>query len=141
MSDPRYQRYRNKLNQEIGSRGKRIANTLGELPFIHFNETFGAFYNTIVFKNGVLNSRQHLETENSKIKALLSEWIKPNLPLDKRFAYYLLATTGVCVVPLSSFHSNLLGFRVTLLEEDPDLLNTIFVKIRDAIHAYCNSVN
>jgi hypothetical protein len=40
---------------------------------------------------------------------------------------------------LSSFHSNLLGFRVTLLEEDPDLLECIFEKIRQAIEEYCGS--
>ena len=61
------------------------------------------------------------------------------MALDKRFTYYLLATTGVCVVPLSSFHSNLLGFRVTLLEEDADLLLEIFTRIRSAIEEYCTS--
>ena len=139
MSDTRYSEYRTQLNQAIGVRGKKIADILGELPFIHFNETFGAFYNTIVFKKGVLKPEQYLETTNSQIAQLLMEWIDPGLPLDKRFAYYLLATTGVCVVPLSSFHSELLGFRVTLLEEDSDLLTTIFEKIRDAIQEYCTS--
>ncbi len=139
MSDSRYDEYRHQLNQAIGARGKIVANILGGLPFIHFNETFGAFYNTIVFKNGVLKPEQFLETTDSQITQLLVEWIDPALPLDKQFAYYLLATTGVCVVPLSSFHSKLLGFRVTLLEEDPDLLAIIFEKIRNAIQEYCTS--
>jgi len=139
IADSRYDKYRLQLNQAIGIRGKKIADILGELPFIHFNETFGAFYNTIVFINGVLKPQQYLETKDTHIKQLLEEWIDPQLAHDKRFAYYLLATTGVCVVPLSSFHSKLLGFRVTLLEEDPDLLVTIFEKIRDAIQEYCTS--
>ncbi len=139
LSDPRYPDYRLALNQAIGVRGKRIADILGKVPYITFNETFGAFFNTIVFKKGVLNRSQYIKTDNPEVKALLSQWIGDDLALDKRFAYYLLATTGVCVVPLSSFHSQLLGFRVTLLEEDPELLVSIFEKIRDAIEEYCTS--
>jgi aspartate/methionine/tyrosine aminotransferase len=139
MSDSRYQGYRKRLNQAIGVRGKKIADILKKLPYIHFNETYGAFFNTIVFKSNVLNDRQSIQTDNPEVKQLLAEWIQPEIALDKRFAYYLLATTGVCVVPLSSFHSHLLGFRVTLLEEDPELLLTIFEKIRDAIEEYCSS--
>ena len=139
LSDDRYRDYRLKLNREIGARGKQIANILRPLPYIHFNETFGAFYNTIVFKEGVLNSNQFIKHSDPKINQLLKDWITVDMPLDKRFAYYLLATTGVCVVPLSSFHSDLLGFRVTLLEEDSDLLLYIFEQIRDAIEQYCTS--
>jgi len=139
MSDSRYQSYRKELNCAIGVRGKIISEILGELPYIHFNETYGAFFNTIVFKAGVLNDRQFIQSENKEVNQLLTEWIMPDIALDKRFAYYLLATTGVCVVPLSSFHSHLLGFRVTLLEEDPELLVTIFEKIRDSIREYCTS--
>ena len=139
LSDPRYRDYRLKLNQEIGARGKQIASILRPLPYIHFNETFGAFYNTIVFKEGVLNADQFIKSNNPDINQLLKDWITTDMPLDKRFAYYLLATTGVCVVPLSSFHSDLLGFRVTLLEEDSDLLLYIFEQIREAIEQYCTS--
>ena len=56
---------------------------------------------------------------------------------DKRFVYYLLAAKGVCVVPISSFCSDLLGFRVTLLEEDEDLLIETFTKIKEAVMEYC----
>ena len=140
FSDPRYPGYRESLNEAIGQRGKTIARILSDLPFIQFNETFGAFYNTIVFKKDALNPNQYLTTDNHQIQELLNKWINPELPLDKRFAYYLLATTGVCVVPLSSFHSQLLGFRVTLLEENPQLLKQTFELIRQAISEYCTSV-
>ena len=43
--------------------------------------------------------------------------------MDKRFVYYLLGAKGICVVPISSFCSELQGFRVTLLEEDEEVLN------------------
>ena len=61
------------------------------------------------------------------------------MDLDKRFVYYLLASKGVCVVPLSSFHSDLKGFRVTLLEENEELLQSTFTKIKEAILEYCAS--
>ena len=70
---------------------------------------------------------------------MLDSWIEADMDVDKRFVYYLLAAKGVCVVPLSSFHSKLKGFRVTLLEEDQDLLREIFIKIKEAVKEFCAS--
>ncbi len=53
--------------------------------------------------------------------------------------YYLLAAKGVCVVPISSFCSELQGFRVTLLEEDEATLIQTFEAIRDGIREYLAS--
>src|SRR5699024_12707463 len=77
----------------------------------------GAFYLTVIFDEGVLNNQQKLPVENEKIHILLSENIR-GVSLDKRFVYYLLAATGICVVPLTGFASNRDGFRMTLLETD-----------------------
>ncbi len=141
FSDPAYGAYRQKMNEDIGSRSRVITNILKDLPYIKFNETYGAFYNSIVFSPGVLKAGQTLHTDNLDIQHLLEKWTsgKP-LALDKRFAYYLLAIEGVCVVPLSSFHSGLQGFRVTLLEENEALLSTTFEKIKKAVINYCNSL-
>lgn len=140
MSDPRYLPYREELNNQIGKRSKIIAGILGQIPELMFNETYGAFYNTIVFKDGVLNDKQTLPIQNEANKALVEKWVsEPNIDLDKRFVYYLLASTGICVVPISSFCSDLKGFRVTLLEENEELLQKTFTSIRDAIRAYLKS--
>jgi aspartate/methionine/tyrosine aminotransferase len=53
--------------------------------------------------------------------------------------YYLLAAKGICVVPISSFCSELQGFRVTLLEENEDVLVKTFTAIRDGIIEYMHS--
>lgn len=141
LSDPAYAPYRKERNEAIGKRSKIITDILGNVPMIKFNETYGAFYNSIVFKDGVFKEGQRLHTDNPAIQALLDQWFEgKNYAPDKRFAYYLLATEGVCVVPLSSFHSDLLGFRVTLLEEDEDLLRITFEKIKKAVIDYCTSV-
>ena len=139
MSDKRYLPYLEEKNQQIGERSKIIASILQDIPYITFNETFGAFYNTIVFKEGALKEHQYLQIENPKEKELIESWLTDDIAFDKRFVYYLLAAKGVCVVPLSSFHSELKGFRVTLLEEDEDLLKETFEKIREAVMEYCTS--
>lgn len=63
----------------------------------------------------------------------------PEIAFDKRFVYYLLAATGICVVPLSSFCTEERGFRVTLLERNEAEFTRVFRTIGDGITAYLNS--
>ncbi|HSZ25925.1 MAG TPA: pyridoxal phosphate-dependent aminotransferase [Cytophagaceae bacterium] len=141
MTDPRFKSYRESLNQKIGRRSKYIAEILGQVPELQFNETYGAFYNTIIFKDGVLNNKQTLKIENPEIKKLVESWTFDDMNLDKRFVYYLLGAKGICVVPISSFCSNLKGFRVTLLEENEENLKHIFTTLRDSIKEYLHSTD
>lgn len=139
LGDPRYPAYRQEQNQRIGRRSKLIAGMLRNLPGVYFNETFGAFYNTIVFREGVLQPQQTLPLPDTDTEALVAQWFaaeKGIAPLDKRFVYYLLAAKGVCVVPISSFCSDLQGFRVTLLEEDETTLRQTFTHIAEAIAVF-----
>jgi alanine-synthesizing transaminase len=137
MSDPRYWPYRHQLNETIGKRSSLIAKILGTVPQLTFNPTYGAFYNTIIFRNGTLKSDQKLEIKNPEVKKLVEGWIsEPDVQLDKRFVYYLLGSKGICVVPISSFCSDLQGFRLTLLEENEELLTKIFTDLKDAIVEY-----
>lgn len=138
LGDSRYEEYRRNLNEKIGWRSRFIAETLQEIPELTFNPTYGAFYNTIVFKKGTLTENQTLELENPEVKGLVEHWVK-GVSLDTRFVYYLLGATGICVVPISSFCSDLLGFRVTLLEEDEELLKKTFTTLRDSIRLYLDS--
>ncbi|MCS6834154.1 MAG: pyridoxal phosphate-dependent aminotransferase, partial [Flammeovirgaceae bacterium] len=140
MGDPRYKAYREEMNKKIGKRAKIIADILKEVPYLTFNETYGAFYNTIIFKKGVLKKGQKLEITHPAVARLRDEWTSdPDMPNDKRFVYNLLAAKGVCVVPISSFCSELEGFRVTLLENDEELLHYIFSTIREAVMEYVES--
>ena len=138
LGDQRFTEYRDALNKKIGWRSTFIADTLSEVPELIINKTYGAFYNTIVFKEGVLKDNQSLEIENPVVKKKVEDWVE-GVPLDFRFVYYLLGATGICVVPISSFCSNLLGFRVTLLEEDEELLKKTFTQVRDSIREYLDS--
>lgn len=138
MGDPRYENYRREFNEAIGKRSHIIAQMLEDVPALKFNKTYGAFYNTIIFQDDALNTEQHLEIEDERVRQLLNRWFEaePNMAADKRFVYYLLAAKGVCVVPISSFCSDLQGFRVTLLENDENILVETFKRIRDAVIEY-----
>ena len=137
MSDARYWPYRKALNERIGTKSSIISNILSSVPQITFNPTFGAFYNTIIFRDGVLKPGQSMKIDNPQIKSLVEGWVsESDVQPDKRFVYYLLGAKGICVVPISSFCSDLQGFRVTLLEENEELLVKIFTDIKEAILEY-----
>ncbi|MDH5475124.1 MAG: pyridoxal phosphate-dependent aminotransferase [Cyclobacteriaceae bacterium] len=139
MGHPNYKEYISNRNKNISERSTVIASYFENNPYIYFNKTNGAFYNTIVFKNSALKEAQSLPVTDPKAKQILEEWISDDIALDKRFAYSLLASTGICVTPLSSFQSDLMGFRITLLEEDEEMLHYIFKNISEAITTYCTS--
>jgi alanine-synthesizing transaminase len=136
LGDGRYKPYREETNARIGRRSKIISEILGDVPQLTFNETYGAFYNTIIFREGVLKKGQELKISNNEIRSLVEKWTAGDIPLDKRFVYYLLGAKGICVVPISSFCSELSGFRVTLLEEDESILRETFMAIRDGVVEY-----
>lgn len=139
LGDQRFKTYREETNRNIGKRSKIIADILHTVPQLTFNETFGAFYNTIIFREGTLRNDQKLKISDGHITKLVEGWVNQEIPHDKRFVYYLLGAKGVCVVPISSFCSELQGFRVTLLEENEDILIRTFTAIRDGIVEYLAS--
>lgn len=140
MSHPDYYAYRVEANSQIGKRSDWMREILGDIPGIKFNPTQGAFYNTIVFDDTLLSSDQTLPIADPKLQSLLDGWLNdPEMPLDKRFVYYLLAAERICVVPISSFCSDLRGFRVTLLEENEEVFKDTFRRLGNAITTYLES--
>ncbi len=138
MSHPEFPKYRDTVNQKIQRRGDIVYDTLKDIPALTLNKTFGAFYSTIIFKKGTLNTRQTLKIKNPEAQKLVESMVA-GTPLDKRFVYYVLAATGICVVPISSFCSDLLGFRVTLLEEEEEKMVWLYQQLREAILEYLAS--
>jgi alanine-synthesizing transaminase len=138
LGHPEFAAHRERINNDIARRGEVVHETLHDVPGMIVNRTYGAFYNSILFKPGVLKPHQKLKVENAKARDLV-ETLVENVPLDKRFVYYVLAATGICVVPISSFCSDLLGFRVTLLEEDPKQQKWLYERLRSAIEEYLAS--
>ncbi|EKB47934.1 pyridoxal phosphate-dependent aminotransferase [Cecembia lonarensis] len=141
MSHPEYRSYRMSENMKIGNRSRIMEEILSDVPGLKFNPTRGAFYNTIVFDPEFLQPDQELPIADIRVKNLLEGWLQqePDMPLDKRFVYYLLAAAQICVVPISSFCSDLRGFRVTLLEEDEQVFRDTFQGLAEAIKSYLMS--
>jgi len=140
MSHPAYQEYRKTANAAIGTRSRIMEEVLGQVRGIKFNKTKGAFYNTIIFEEGVLDENQFLPIPDARVQKHLDQWLQEKeMPHDKRFVYHLLAAERICVVPVSSFCSELRGFRVTLLEENEDVFRNTFERLARSIHAYLNS--
>ena len=104
------------------------------------NRTNGAFYMSVAFEEGLLNHMQSLPIAGKEVREfVVSLANQPGVEPDKRFVYYLLGATGVCVVPLSSFATTWQGFRVTLLERNEDSFRKIFHIIADSIRQYLAS--
>ncbi|MGV8074913.1 MAG: pyridoxal phosphate-dependent aminotransferase [Syntrophobacteraceae bacterium] len=113
---------------------------LSATPGVLVNRTNGAFYMSVVFEEGLLNQYQTLPIDNREALELVEDLtFAPDMQPDKRFVYYLLAATGICVVPLTSFNTELQGFRMTLLEPDEKEFEIIIDKLEKSIQIYLAS--
>ena len=82
----------------------------------------GVFYLTATFDTVGFPQTQLLPSQSKEVRLFLDELEKQQtLRRDKLFAYELMGSEGVCVVPLSGFSSPHDGFRMTLLEENEAL--------------------
>jgi aspartate/methionine/tyrosine aminotransferase len=138
FSDKRFAGHVEQRNKIYERRSNFAYDLLKDIDGIVVNRTNGAFYMTVMFEEGALNEKQSLPISDPKVKALV-EKITSNVALDKRFVYYLLAATGICVVPLTGFNCDLKGFRITLLESDDRKFDEIFHTVRDKIAEYLKS--
>ncbi|HOJ63142.1 MAG TPA: pyridoxal phosphate-dependent aminotransferase [Spirochaetota bacterium] len=99
----------------------------------------GAFYMTVLFDEKFLHPNQYIKIENKDIRQRIEELCSQKIEYDKRFVYYLMGSTGIVTVPLTSFYSKLKGIRITLLEEDDEKRKYIYETIRDKMVEYINS--
>ncbi len=136
-SDPRYPTHLANREAMFEARATEAVNILSESDAIVVNKPGGAFYLTVTFKPDALNDRQVLPTNNPELDRFIADQVD-GVSLDKRFVYYLIAATGIVVVPLTGFHSKLLGFRATILEHNDAKRKRIYETIRDAINIYTN---
>jgi len=146
FSDKRYSEYLKKKSENYSKKADIAYKILSKVPGIIAPKPNGAFYMSVVFEDGVLSNGQTLPIENKKAKELVEELVGPphergkqDISPDKRFVYYLMASTGICVVPLSGFNSDLYGFRITLLETDMDVFENTFNTVAEKIKQYVKS--
>jgi aspartate/methionine/tyrosine aminotransferase len=139
MSDARYYPYLKERCEKYWRKSQVAADIFNAVPGLKCHKAYGAFYLTVLFDAKALKPGQALKPAN----AAAGEIIKPLVgtpQLDKAFVYHLLASRGICVVPLSTgFNSDLAGFRVTLLEPDEAKFAKIMGDIAGAAKEYLAS--
>jgi aspartate/methionine/tyrosine aminotransferase len=141
IGDPRYIDHLQQRERIFEKRAKEAVRIFSEAhpSLIHpIVEPRGAFYMSVLFQDNVLNDRQTLPIANPDVRAYIEEKVK-DVEVDKRFVYYLLGATGICVVPLTGFCCDRKGFRMTLLETDDKKRRWTWKTIVDSINRYAAS--
>ena len=141
MTHPEYRNYLNERTRHYEKLSNIAYDILKDVPYLTVNRSNGAFYMTAVFNESVMNHRQTLPIAQPEIRSYIENLVNDKIEFDKRFVYYLLGSTGICVVPLTSFFTSLQGFRMTLLDKDPDNFAAVVRKIADKIVEYIDSSN
>lgn len=134
-NNSRYPAHLKEKSELYKKRANEAYKILRSLPGVIAPKPEGAFYYSVVFEDGVLNNSQTLEIKNQKVQEFIEERVK-NFSVDKRFVYYLMASTGICVVPLSGFNSELNGFRFTLLEPADEKFSQLLETLKKSIQNY-----
>jgi alanine-synthesizing transaminase len=139
MTHPEYPKYLQERIKHYEKLSNIAYNILKDVPCLMVNKTNGAFYMTAVFNESVLNNRQSLQIKQKEIRGYIEKLVEGDIEHDKRFVYYLLAATGICVVPLTSFFTPLYGFRMTLLDKDEAEFEYVVKTIAEKIVEYIES--
>ena len=134
-----YKNWQNERNNFYKKRSEQVGKIFAEnnCDEVYVNPPDGAFYVSFVFKNKLTN-KMRIKIENNKVKEYILPLIENKQP-DYSFVYQLLGATNICAVPLSSFVTELEGFRCTLLEKDDETFNFIFNTIAKAVKEFVNS--
>ncbi|MBM4271268.1 MAG: pyridoxal phosphate-dependent aminotransferase [Deltaproteobacteria bacterium] len=120
ITHPKYQEYLNDRIRHYERLSNIAYNILKDVPYLIVNRSNGAFYMSVVFNEASLNNKQTLPIDHPEINEYVEKLVSERIEFDKRFVYYLLGSTGICVVPLTSFFTSTPGFRMTLLDRDED---------------------
>jgi aspartate/methionine/tyrosine aminotransferase len=138
MGDPRYPDHLARREAMFSQRAEEVGEAFTGCDQVIVNPPKGAFYYTVMFKDGVLNDKQSLPIENDAVRRRIEQMVDGVEP-DKRFVFYLMGATGIVVVPLTGFQCSHHGFRATLLETDDTKRAWIFKTLREAIAQYVES--
>lgn len=137
---PEYDRWIARYTAELACNGNAIFRILGRTPGLRVCPIQGAFYMMALFDPKALKARQTLPIARAAVRAFIRKAAAEQTPpLDKQFAYYLLAATGICVVPASDFESPYPGFRITTLDRNPSRRNRVYRSLSAAVQRYLAS--
>lgn len=139
ISDDRWEPYLKERNKHYANRAAILVDNLSNIEGVSVVKPAGAYYASIVIDESVLKDSQTLPIDNPEVEAIVQPLLS-GIPLDQRFSYYLLASEGICTVPLSSgFYSRYHGFRMTLLEPVDNDFKQTTQSIKKALQTYLSS--
>jgi aspartate/methionine/tyrosine aminotransferase len=138
IGDDRYPAHLAGREKMFGDRADEMMKAFEGCESIILNKPGGAFYYTVMFRDGALNDKQTLQIEDNAVRTKIESMVRGVAP-DKRFVYYLMGATGIVVVPLTGFQCAHFGFRATLLEHDETKRAWILKTLRESIDAYVTS--
>jgi aspartate/methionine/tyrosine aminotransferase len=136
FGDKRYRDHLYERRAIYKARAEKAAGILNESPSLKVIQPKGAFYLVATFTPEFMKKGLDRPAANAKAQRLLDQALAdiPEDSFDKRFCHYLLASTGICTVPLTTgFNGDVHGFRMTLLEADP----AVFTRTLNAIKDFC----
>ncbi|MCA9353925.1 MAG: pyridoxal phosphate-dependent aminotransferase [Candidatus Kaiserbacteria bacterium] len=138
FSHEKYPAHLKEVATEYAKKAEVLAEILNKIEGLSVVKPQGAFYASPLFAEGVLRNDQTLPIEDDKVRAYVEGLVK-SVPNDKRFVYYLLGATGICVVPLSGMNSHREGFRMTMLEPDEKKFKDMVERLAAATAQYLQS--
>lgn len=137
IGDSRYEPHLQARREKYARRAVQAKQVLGSHPMLQVVEPKGAFYLAVTFRPEFIERGLGARpAANPAAQKLLDEALAeiPAEAFDKRFCHQLMASTGICTVPLATgFNSSTPGFRMTLLEED----DNAFTRTLQAIADFC----
>jgi len=139
MGHPEYCNYLTERLAHYEKLSNIAYNILKDCPYVVVNRSNGAFYMSVVFNEAVLSDKQKLNIEIPEVKKIVEDLTASRMDMDKRFCYFLLGATGICVVPLTSFFTSTPGFRMTLLEKNVEKFENTVKTIKNKIVEYVQS--
>jgi aspartate/methionine/tyrosine aminotransferase len=122
----------------FAERAREMAAAFAGVRGLEVSHVQGAFYVTALFQHGALGNDNRLPIANKNLHDIVERQCTTAAP-DARFVYHLLASTGICVVPLTGFYTPRPGFRFTLLETDDAKRAWIFKTVAESVQAYLDS--
>jgi aspartate/methionine/tyrosine aminotransferase len=141
ITHPEYKKYLDSRVRHYERLSNIAYNNLKDVPYLIVNRSNGAFYMSVVFNEASLNDRQTLPIKQPEIRQYVEKLASEKIEYDKRFVYYLLGSTGICVVPLTSFFTSVPGFRMTLLDRDADKFEYVMKTLAEKTVEYIESAH
>ena len=129
-----YQKDLEKRIKKYKKRADLATNFLNKIPGLKVIKPKWAFYLTVLLDK--VDKNIPIKISNPEIKKIIQPKMDNTSRFDEKFCLWLLWETGVCVVPLSGFNTDVEGFRMTLLEENEEK----FRKILNLIGEYVYSI-